>query len=490
MALDDEDAECAPLLPKPSSTGPRSVLIWARVVTAVTSIAEGYCMGCFAGALIPLSEGLGLTHIQKGVISGTTYYGVTLGSLAGGISDIYGRKPALALSYVMLIVGGLLMGFAQDFVMLFIGRIVESMGIGLGLSIVTVYLSEVAPSSHRGMFSSMEETFLVGGMVLGSILDEWFLRLFYDWRYMLGCAAVLPALALPVLLATLPESPRYLFMKGRTDEAKAVLEQVTDHEEMSLIVASWKEQQTEMRPSSWADVLCPSDSNTKDAFIAACLVAMSQMMSAPSLMGMMMPEFFGTFMEHSTALKFVILVNVVRLIYTGLICTIIDDLGRRPLLLVSAGGCTISLGFLGLAGVASFPVGWHLAGTILYFLFFETGLGPVTYVFVGEVLDTKMRSKGLSIALFFSRGFMGTVLLVFPLMHTQLSMGVFLFVICALNVILFPLLWARVPETKGMVLEKMPTHVSEFLRQNTAPARATWAYSPMAQKVARRQYTQ
>merc|ERR1719230_224835 len=103
-----------------------------------------------------------------------------------------------------------------------LGRVLLGVGVGMGMSAVSSYIAEVAPAQHRGLFSSLEEMFIVLGIVAGYYCSYLLYGVSNDWRWMLGLGAVAPTIFTVLLLTPLfPESPRFLLLSGRTDEAES-----------------------------------------------------------------------------------------------------------------------------------------------------------------------------------------------------------------------------------------------------------------------------
>lgn len=453
MDSDEPVHESTPLLSKspPKGNGFR-ILFWARAVTCVTSIAEGYCLGSFAGALVLLGEELHLSRSEEAAAISVTYFALACAMPFGGwISDAVGRVPALACSYVFLIVGALLMASAQGFSCLLLGRIVESVGIGFGMSIVTTYLSEIAPASHRGMFPSLEDPFLVLGVLLGMVLDHALLDVEHNWRWMLGSGCVLPSLALPCFFFV-AESPRYLMMRGQEDEALAILNEVADPAEVEQVVRSWADK--EKSSATWTEILCTTDPIWYKSLSAALIVALQQMLSGIVVLIMVMPKLFSEYMDESTALKMSIIVMSVRFVHGLIMCLfVIQAVGRVPLLKISSIGVAVSLAFHGLCWLFDFGVKSKMYSILVLVIFFQTGLGPVTWVYIGEVLDTPIRSKGVSLVLCVARIVAGCLLMTFTHISADDRRGAFFLVLAAMNIPGIFLFWSRVPETQGVVLE-------------------------------------
>jgi hypothetical protein len=125
--------------------------------------------------------------------------------------------------------GSLLMGFAVNYAMLMAGRFVAGVGVGYAIMIAPVYTAEISPAAVRGFLTSFPEVFINFGILLGYVSNFAFARLplYLGWRVMLGIGAA-PSALLGLMVFVMPESPRWLVMKGRLADARAVLEKTTE----------------------------------------------------------------------------------------------------------------------------------------------------------------------------------------------------------------------------------------------------------------------
>ncbi|CAD6217466.1 unnamed protein product [Miscanthus lutarioriparius] len=152
-----------------------------------------------------------------------------IGSFAGArTSDRIGRRLTVVFAAVIFFVGALLMGFADNYGMLMVGRFVAGVGVGYGGMIAPVYTAEISPAASRGFLTSFPEVFINIGILLGYLSNYAFSRLplHLGWRVMLAIGAV-PSALLALLVFCMPESPRWLVMKGRLADARAVLEKTS-----------------------------------------------------------------------------------------------------------------------------------------------------------------------------------------------------------------------------------------------------------------------
>eukprot|EP00747_Dinoflagellata_sp_TGD_P147031 gnl/TRDRNA2_/TRDRNA2_176760_c5_seq10.p1 gnl/TRDRNA2_/TRDRNA2_176760_c5~~gnl/TRDRNA2_/TRDRNA2_176760_c5_seq10.p1 ORF type:complete len:468 (+),score=57.89 gnl/TRDRNA2_/TRDRNA2_176760_c5_seq10:77-1480(+) len=446
-----------------------NVLLLVRLLTSVTSIAEGYAVGCLGSALPMVEKHFHLTNAEVGLLTGITYFAMAIGTPAAGWgADRFGRLPGLAFTYCLLVSGALMMGVSTSFYMLLLGRIIESVGIGAGLSIVTTYLSEVAPAAHRGKFSSLEEGFIVFGMVLGAVVSKALLHVPHSWRWIFGAGAVLPG-AMLCLFPMLPESPRWLLTQDRQEEAESILRLVADDAETAELLAGW-EKQARKDTGTWLEVVCQENVTQARAVRAGMGVMVLQMLCGINIVIFHQVQIFTEFLGKDSAFGWALLISALRFAIGIAMCFIVDSVGRRPLLLISSIACTCSMSFLAFSSLA-LPAGWKIVGVAMFALSFDLGLGPVAFVYTGEVMSTRLRSKGVSLAIGLSRFTAGIMLLVWPNMSARFGEGQCFLGLGVLNLISCIFVILCVPESAGFSLEAIS---EQHLQNTTSKAKALY----------------
>mmetsp|Transcript_41027 Transcript_41027/g.124320 ORF Transcript_41027/g.124320 Transcript_41027/m.124320 type:complete len:401 (-) Transcript_41027:29-1231(-) len=385
------------------------------------------------------------------------------GALAGGAAaDALGRRTTLLVCCALLVAGPLAMAFAPSVPLLVIARAVVGFAIGIGFVAVSMYLAEVTPADMRGKLTSLEDIFMNIGMLQGYLINWLLLGIENDWRYMLGLGSVLPFF---VFIATLspqvPESPRWLFMRGREEEAERVLVTFVGQAEAQSSLAAMREQRRAAAKGAdgeefvtWADVLCESQPrHVRRMLRAGCTCAAAQTLCGYLAIAYYSSTVLKETMGESGAFMATAVAGAARLLSAVVAVSLVEHSGRRPLLLISAAGtCAASLWLMVAFGTHAGGIVQTL-GFVLFMAFFSLGLGPVMFVYIAEVFDTRWRSKGMALSLTMSRTVGAATTLAFPLLvegvGTAASFGV-LVLMGALTVLL---LWAFVPETHGTPLE-------------------------------------
>jgi len=169
-----------------------------------------------SGAVIYIRKDLKISSVQVEILVGCLNVCSLIGSLASGkTSDMIGRRYTIMVAALTFLIGALLMGLAPSFTFLMFGRVIAGIGVGFSLMISPVYVAELSPDLTRGFLTSLPEVFISFGILLGYVSNYALssLPIGLNWRIMLGIAA-LPAILVALGVLAMPESPRWLVMKG------------------------------------------------------------------------------------------------------------------------------------------------------------------------------------------------------------------------------------------------------------------------------------
>ncbi|QLQ78237.1 hypothetical protein HG537_0A04840 [Torulaspora globosa] len=204
-----------------------SRILFISAGACLCGLLFGYDTGVISGVLLVLKpQDISqdrISDLQKEVITAITCLGSFLGSvLAFPLSDRCGRRTTLALCCVVFIVGAIWMALSTTLGVLVTGRLVVGIAIGVAAQCVPVYLSEVSPANIRGTVLTLNSMAITGGQLASYIMALLLADVKYAWRYLFGLSAV-PALIFLVMFRFIPESPRWLVLKGEFPRAHATL---------------------------------------------------------------------------------------------------------------------------------------------------------------------------------------------------------------------------------------------------------------------------
>lgn len=471
----------------------------------------GYDIGIMSGALLFVRDQLQLSEFHVEVIVGSLNLVAALGSLAAGqLASWLGRRHALLVSSMLFVVGSIVLAASPNFTCLLAGRVVTGLGVGFAMMIAPLYSAEISPACVRGFLVSWTEVFVNMGILLGYLVGFafQFVSPHYNWRLMLGAGA-LPALFLggAVLLKVLPESPRWLVLQGREEEAREVLRGVVcggdEHEaqeRLDEIRAANKEELEAAGASEIASKAEYDDEMSTRSIIAVWASRLHRLLSSPLARMYLVsvainffqqasgidalvyysPVVFGQAGVHSKVgmLGATVGMGLMKLAFVFVATLLLDRIGRKKLLYRSASGvaaCLASVAvtftLMGLnsakgdsmlavaakTGAHHSPVG--IAITIMavfaYVAFFSVGFGPISYVLTSEIFPLRHRSTAVGVSVFVNRVVSGTVALTFlSIAKAVTPAGTFLLFagITLISILFVKLL---VPKTKGKTLEEI-----------------------------------
>ncbi|KAK2389018.1 putative inositol transporter [Trifolium repens] len=204
----------------------------------------GYDTGVISGALLYIRDDFKAVDtkvwLQSAIVS-TALAGAVIGAAVGGwINDRFGRKRSIVIADTLFFIGSAIMAAATNPAILIVGRVFVGLGVGMASMASPLYISEASPAKVRGALVSLNSFLITGGQFLSYLINLAFTKAPGTWRWMLGVAA-LPAVLQLLLMFWLPESPRWLFRKGREEEGKAILKKIYPPEEVEAEIQALQE---------------------------------------------------------------------------------------------------------------------------------------------------------------------------------------------------------------------------------------------------------
>jgi len=398
--------------------------------------------------------------------------GCFAGSLAaGGLGGRYGRKPVLLLSALLFAVSSVLTGWAFSFTAFIAWRIVGGVAIGLSSNISPLYIAEVSPASHRGRLVSLNQFAVVVGILLAQIVNwrlaapvpdhaspamllaSWNVQ--FGWRWMFTAVAV-PAIIFLVAAFEIPESPRWLLLRGRTEGAFKVLTRlggsvVYATAESKAISQALHDEGTP--PRTWRGLLQPG---VRLVLLVGIGLAVLQQWSGINILFNYAEEVFREAGLGSNQIFLdIVVTGTINLTFTLVAMAAVDRLGRRPLMLIGCLGISVSHLLAGLA--------YHTGqkGTLILILAlcaiacYAMTLAPLTWVLIAEIFPNRLRAAGVSTAV--SALWISSFVLTysFPFIDRALGSAGSFFTYGAICLAGAVFVFFLVPETKGITLEEL-----------------------------------
>ncbi|XP_061372682.1 polyol transporter 5-like [Gastrolobium bilobum] len=462
------------------------------ILASMTSILLGYDIGVMSGAVIYIKRDLKLSDVQIEILIGIINLYSLIGScLAGRTSDWIGRRYTIVLAGAIFFTGAILMGFSPNYAFLMFARFIAGIGIGYALMIAPVYTAEVSPASSRGFLTSFPEVFINGGILLGYISNYGFskLPLHLGWRLMLGIGAV-PSVILAVGVLAMPESPRWLVMKGRLGDATKVLNKTSDsNHEAQLRLADIKaaagipeacnDDVVRVTKQSHGDgvwkqlILYPTPA-VRHILIAALGIHFFQQASGIDAVVLYSPTIFAKagIQSETDQLLATVAVGFAKTIFILVATFLLDRVGRRPLLLTSVGGMVFSLLTLAVSltvidhdhshAKITWAVGLSIATVLSYVATFSVGAGPITWVYSSEIFPLRLRAQGAAMGVVVNRVTSGVISMTFLSLSKGITIGGAFFLFGGIATCGWIFFYTMLPETHGKTLEEMEGSFGQF----------------------------
>jgi SP family xylose:H+ symportor-like MFS transporter len=411
-----------------------------------------------------------LTETMANAINGFTISSALVGciiggSIAGFVGQRLGRKNGLVLAAVLFLISAAGSGI-PDYANVFGGNVVTSFiiyriigGIGVGIAsmLSPMYIAEISPSEIRGKLVSWNQFAIIFGMLLVYVVNlfiakgqtpEWINSVGWRWMFASEC---IPAVLFLVFLFTVPETPRYLVLENKPDEALVVLAKVNGAERakelLKEITASM-----EVRNAPWL-------SFGSLVIVVGVLISVFQQFVGINVVLYYAPEIFrnmGSGTESS--LIQTIIVGAVNLAFTVLAIFTVDRFGRKPLMIIGALGMAISMFALANSFYSESVGLGSLFFMLLYTASFAMSWGPVAWVLLSEIFPNSIRGA-LSIAV--AAQWIANLIVswTFPMMNDNLFLtnmfhhGFAYIIYGVMGLLSAVFIWKWVPETKGKTLE-------------------------------------
>jgi SP family galactose:H+ symporter-like MFS transporter len=441
------------------------MIYFLAFVAAIAGFLFGYDEGVIAVARASLEKDLPMSPLIGGFMTAAVPLGALVAaSVAGPITDRFGRRSVLMAAAALFTVGALVAASIDSVWMLVTARFVLGVAIGMAAVAAPLYIAECAPLESRGaMVSTYQLAITVGILVsylTGVVIDDETAK--GMWRIMFGLGMV-PGVLFLAGLALLPESPRWLVRKQRQADARRSLLRLRgpaadiDGEVAEMVRAVKAELN---QPVGYGALLEPA---IRPALIVGVGLFFLQQLSGINAVIYYAPEIFSHagFDSTRTQMLATIGVGVVNVGATVLAMFLIDRLGRRPLMVIGLLGAAITmLGIaLGVVYPQAVPSWLIIVMLLLYIASFAVAIGPLPHLLMSEIFPLRVRGPGMSMASLSNWGFNFLVVFTFPLMLAGpgLAFTFSLFAVICLGGIAFTL--KRVPETTGHSLEAIERHL-------------------------------
>ncbi|XP_039053794.1 probable plastidic glucose transporter 3 isoform X1 [Hibiscus syriacus] len=372
------------------------------VVASLTSFLYGYHLGVVNETLESISNDLHFNGntMAEGLVVSICLGGAFAGStFSGFIVDRIGFRRAFQLCALPMIIGSSMSATAKDLWGILLGRLFVGAGMGLGPALASLYVTEVSPAYVRGTYGSFLQIAtalgLMGALLIGSPSKEtegW-------WRICFWVSAVPPAL-LALSIDFSPESPHWLFKKGRAADAEAAFERLFGgpYVKGAMVDLSKSDRGDEAETVKLSELLYGH--HRKVIFIGSTLFGLQQLSGINAIFFFSSTVFKNAGVSSQSAN---ICVGIANLIGSFSALLLMDKLGRKVLLIASFSGMAVTMGLQAASASSlvssSNEVYLSVGGMLLFVLAFAAGAGPVPSLLLSEMFPGRIRAKAMSICL-------------------------------------------------------------------------------------------
>ncbi|KAK3150763.1 hypothetical protein QOZ80_3AG0237390 [Eleusine coracana subsp. coracana] len=488
IAMPKDPSDGIPAAEAPAKRPPLNKYALAcAILASMNSILLGYDISVMSGAQLFMKQDLKITDTQIEVLAGIINIYSLVGSLAAGrTSDWIGRRYTMVLASAIFFAGALIMGLAPSYAVLMVGRFVAGVGVGYAMMIAPVYTAEVSPTSARGLLTSFPEVFINTGVLLGYVSNYAFhsLSVHLSWRVMFLVGAVPPVFLAAAVLA-MPESPRWLVMQGRLADARRVLAKTShspaEAEERLLriknavgIAANDDDNVAVARKSNkpthgegvWRDLLIRPTPPVRRILIACLGLQFFQQASGIDSVVLYSPRVFekAGLRSNGNSLGATMAVGACKTLSILVATFFLDRVGRRPLLLTSAGGMVASLVTLASAlhaidrlpadsSSATALAGLSIAAVLAFVASFSIGMGPIAWVYSSEIFPLRLRAQGCALGTGMNRIMSGAVTMSFISLYKAITFAGSFYLYAGIAAAGWVFMFFFLPETRGRSLE-------------------------------------
>ncbi|WP_174435793.1 sugar porter family MFS transporter [Demequina globuliformis] len=464
----------------------------AKLNRRVIAISVGAALGGFLfgfdssvinGAVESIDKEFALSEALSGFVVASALLGCAVGAwFAGSIANRFGRIPVMVISAILFLVSALGSGFAFAVWDLMLWRIAGGLAIGAASVIAPAYISEVAPAKFRGRLASLQQMAIVLGIFAALLSDQllaeaaggasndlWFGVEAWRWMFIM---CFIPAVIYGLAALKLPESPRYLVYRGKSEEAAVILREFSGEQNVDHRIAEIERSLGTEEKQSLRDLRGDRLGLKPIVWVGILLSVFQQFVGINVIFYYSTSLWQSVGFDESEAFLTSTITSVTNIVVTIVAILLVDRIGRRLLLLIGSAGMTVSLGIMAVAfstatldadGEAILNGPWDsiaLVGANAFVVFFGATWGPVVWVLLGEIFPNRIRATALAVAAAAQWLANWAITMTFPIFaDIGLTFAYGFYATMALLSLVF--VFFRVPETKGMELEDMDNVVIE-----------------------------
>ena len=433
--------------------GAYNYAIRIAIIAALGGFLFGFETAVISGAEKIIQSLWQLTSFWQGFTVASSLIGTVIGSLiAGNPAQKYGRKKVLIVIAILYLLSAIGCASSSMWLLFVTFRFIGGIAVGASSVVGPMYIAEISPAPIRGRLAGLFQLNIVAGIFVAYLTNFLFIGMGEDsWRWMLGIM-IIPAGLFAVLVRTIPESPRWLVLNNRDEEAKKVFAKTGEHDAHILIKEEHELSKNGIKESLF------NGKYGKPIFFAVVLAMFNQLSGINAILYYAPRIFEMAGFSKEDAFLQPVYIGAANLFFTFLAMTVIDKFGRKKLLITGAIGMIV---FLALTAHA-FSSGGTMGTNVLIYLigfiaFFAFSQGAVIWVFISEIFPNSVRSQGGSLGSFTHWIMAAIISWTFPIIvEGSPNGGFYSFIFYTLMMFISLLFIARfLPETKGKTLEQI-----------------------------------
>lgn len=463
------------------SQGSKTLPLVLTVIATLGGLLFGYDTAVISGAIDSIDANfilpLGLSETARDNLSGLTIssalFGCIIGgALAGPLADRFGRKPSLILAALMFLICsigsampelglGAIGSMGPDALLPFnIYRIIGGIGVGIASMVSPMYIAEIAPKESRGRLVSFNQIAIVVGMVgvyfvnwsIARLGDETWLHAF-GWRWMFASEAI-PSLLFAGLLLVVPDSPRWLVMRGRDAEALTVLARLGGTESAGTVLAEIEQSLVVRHERLFAF-------GSLVVVVGILLSIFQQFVGINAVLYYAPMMFRNMGASNDSALLQTVIVGIANVAFTLVATGTVDRVGRKPLMILGALVMAVAMLTLGTLFALNMLGLLALMAMLLYIAGFAFSWGPVVWVLLAEIFPNAIKGRAMGVAV--TAQWIANLLVSWSFkvidgnssLNATFHHGFAYWVYGVMSLAAAYFVWRWVPETKGLSLESI-----------------------------------
>ncbi|GGY26739.1 MFS transporter [Rhodanobacter panaciterrae] len=427
------------------------------MLAALAGLMFGLDIGVISGATQFIQKEFQISdHMIEWIVS-SMMLGAAIGALgAGWMSATLGRKRSLILGGVLFVAGSLLSGSAWSPETLVAARVILGLAIGVATFTAPLYLAEVAEEHIRGAMISLYQLMITIGILVAFLSDTAF-SYSGNWRWMLGIIAI-PGILFLLGLFLLPDSPRWLMMRGRKQEATDVLNKLRGDAGHAAREVADIEEQLKTPQRGWHLFL--ENRNFRRSVGLGVLLQVMQQFTGMNVVMYYAPRIFQD-MGYATSAQmwFTAVVGLVNVLATFIAIGLVDRWGRKPILYTGFSVMAVGLGLVGTMmhlGITTHGEQIFTVAMLLTFIVgFAMSAGPLIWALCSEVQPLKGRDFGIGCSTFTNWVANMIVGATFLTLLNGIGNAATFWLYAALNLVFLVITFVLIPETKNVTLEQI-----------------------------------